>query len=152
MFGQYLTEKGLERGRDVAGFKMVNVEFRWQSEARDDVDCGCFLMFHMLFYRGMVFHCDLWDRESRILYRAELLAILLMSPYNESKPDLMDRLEKFNQHKEAILPLLFQARRLRAEEEEREKNKPKRGRKKTPAKGKKASSKGVGEKQIGRQG
>ncbi|KAK9741368.1 hypothetical protein RND81_03G100500 [Saponaria officinalis] len=117
IFGRYLTENGVKKGEMVNRFEIRNVPFNWQcKELFDNLDCGVFMMLHMLFYVGKLFNCGLGNATSRIVYRAEILAILVMSELNSTGQELLDKVEKIRNQREALLPLLVEQRRKSAED------------------------------------
>ncbi|KAK9748089.1 hypothetical protein RND81_02G035100 [Saponaria officinalis] len=117
IFGRYLTENGVKKGEMVNIFEIRNVPFNWQcKELFDNLDCGVFMMLHMLFYVGKLFNCGLGNATSRIVYRVEILAILVMSELNSTRQEVLDKVEKVGNQREALLPLLLEQRRKSAEE------------------------------------
>ncbi|XP_074288238.1 uncharacterized protein LOC141613403 [Silene latifolia] len=112
IFGSYLVEKGFERGSEVRNFKFVNVAFGWKSEGSQNLDCGVFVMIHMMFYAGKLFKSELHDALKRIIYRAEIAAILVLANINKIRKKLLDLVDDFTKTKAPLLPVLLEKRRL----------------------------------------
>ncbi|XP_074298129.1 uncharacterized protein LOC141628945 [Silene latifolia] len=115
-----MCSKGLKQGEKVQMFPLVNKKFKWQSKDFN-LDCGVFMMLHMMFYNGEIFDCDLNDEMKRKLYRAEIATALVFSDYNHTRTETMDTVTKFDTLKESLEPILLEKRRLKREEEEKEK-------------------------------
>ncbi|KAK9681927.1 hypothetical protein RND81_10G037600 [Saponaria officinalis] len=113
-FGSYLQMNGIEKGEKVKTFPIVNREFKWQS-TDDNLDCGLFMMIHMMFYYRRMFECDLKDEKKRELYRAEVASILIMSDYNENRDETMNTIKKFSEQKESVELNIFEEREERSE-------------------------------------
>jgi len=103
----------MPRGEHVQRFNLVNIPFKWQVHysLAGTTDCGVYVMMHMLFYNGQDFDCDLFSGRSRSLYRAEIVAILLLSDVNKCRSSLLDSVEAFEDRKEALLPGLILKRK-----------------------------------------
>ncbi|KAK9698269.1 hypothetical protein RND81_08G092600 [Saponaria officinalis] len=113
-FGSYLQMNGIEKGEKVRTFPIVNREFKWQS-TDENLDCGLFMMIHMMFYYGRIFDCDLKDEKKRELYRAEVAPMLIMSDYNENRDETMKTINKFSEQNESHELNIFEAREERSE-------------------------------------
>ena len=113
----FLVKKGLRKGADVTNFELVDVMFDWQvhySEA-GVTDCGVYLMMHMMFYDGHLFECELASKSFRALYRAEMVAALVLSDMNICRSELLRKVEAFEEGKESLLPGLILQRKLEEE-------------------------------------
>lgn len=123
MVGCYLCEKGVLNARGVSDFKLVNIRFKWQEHVSTagKIDCGVFMMLHMLFYCGELFDCDLGNLDSRNLYRAEIAATLLLSDINSCRDELLTKVVDFEKRKESLLPGLIEKRKRDDEEKARRK-------------------------------
>jgi len=113
LFGEYMFTNGMVRGQDVCKFKLVNIPFCWQvhHSLAGYTDCGVYLMMHMLFYNGKQFDCDLVNKKSRSLYRAEITAILVLSDLNINRPLLLESVDAFEGFKQGLLPGLVLKRK-----------------------------------------
>lgn len=109
----FLCEKGFQKWADVPQFKYVNVEFDWQRDCSTAgyVDCGLYMMMHFLLYNGRPFSCGLADKNTRDLYRAEIVATLVLSDINLVRGDVLEKVEAFEGTKESALPDLVKKRR-----------------------------------------
>lgn len=94
MFGVYLCNQGYEKGSQVSLFKLVNIAFPWQLhyDLAGKIDCGVYMMVHMLFYTGEPFECGLADQKCRDLYRVELGASIILSDLNESRDEVLAKI------------------------------------------------------------
>ncbi|KAK9704921.1 hypothetical protein RND81_07G020400 [Saponaria officinalis] len=119
LFGSFLVTKGFESGKEVFNFKFVNVHFDWKYEGPQNLDCGVFVMMHMMFYVGELFTSELGDPFKRIIYRAEIAVILVLAEINKQRDKLLPLVEAFTKVKVALLPGLIEKRRLEALEAER---------------------------------
>ncbi|XP_074302732.1 uncharacterized protein LOC141634468 [Silene latifolia] len=119
IFGSFLVEKGFERGSEVCNFKFVNVAFGWKSKGSQNLDCGVFVMIHMMFYAGKLFKSELHDLLKRIIYRAEIAAILVLADINKIRKQLLDLVDDFTKTKAPLLPVLLKKRKLADLEAER---------------------------------
>lgn len=98
--GKYMVSKGLDKGSKVSEFKLVNVPFAWQGVGYSAMDCGTYLMIHMLLYAGKPFdHGGLGSVEGMNLYRAEIAAILALSDINQSRQDVLNAAKTFKDGK-----------------------------------------------------
>ncbi|KAK9715502.1 hypothetical protein RND81_06G169000 [Saponaria officinalis] len=113
-FGSYLQMNDIEKDEKVRTFPIVNREFKWQS-TDENLDCGLFMMIHMMFYYGRIFDCDLKDEKKRELYRAEVAPILIMSDYKENRDETMKTINKFSEQKESLELNIFEEREERSE-------------------------------------
>ncbi|XP_074274196.1 uncharacterized protein LOC141598268 [Silene latifolia] len=93
--GEYLESKGLVRGSKVAGFKFVNVEFKWQGTGYSAFDCGVYMMIHMLLFNGKLFDCALGEMDVINLIRAEVVSILILSDHNKVRESVRARITQF---------------------------------------------------------
>ncbi|KAK9671728.1 hypothetical protein RND81_12G050800 [Saponaria officinalis] len=115
LMGIFLNDNNLTKGLEVCKFPLVVVPFNWHQIDEPNLDCGLFLMLHMLLYCGKAFDCDLGNPQSRILYRAEVAATLMLSDINDLRPQLLLRIEKFENEKQSLLPKLLDLRKQVAE-------------------------------------
>ncbi|KAK9723965.1 hypothetical protein RND81_05G037600 [Saponaria officinalis] len=111
-FADYLCSKGNRSALRSRIYPMENVPFHWQS---DDInlDCGLFMMFHMLFFVGELFECDLHDKKKRELYRAEVAATLVLSDMNENRTEFLEKVKGLEEIKATLLPKLLRNRERR---------------------------------------
>ncbi|XP_074290740.1 uncharacterized protein LOC141617442 [Silene latifolia] len=93
--GAYLESKGFVRGSKVAGFKFVNVEFKWQGTGYSAFDCGVYMMIHMLLFNGKLFDCALGEMDVLNLVRAEVVSILILSDHNKVRESVRSRITQF---------------------------------------------------------
>lgn len=92
--------KNVEAGRMLLESKPMRIQnFNWTSN-EENLDCGVFMMFHMLFYDGKVFDSELHDKSKRILYRAEIAATLVLSDYNECRAEMLQSSALFSEKKQ----------------------------------------------------
>ncbi|KAK9750309.1 hypothetical protein RND81_02G186500 [Saponaria officinalis] len=63
-----------------------------------------------------LFNCGLGNATSRIVYRAEILMILVMSELNSTRQEVLDKVEKIRNQREDLLPVLVEQRRKSAED------------------------------------
>ncbi|KAK9724595.1 hypothetical protein RND81_05G085600 [Saponaria officinalis] len=109
--GEFLVENEVTKGAEIKDFELVNIPLSWQTFTHENLDCGVFTMFHMLFYCGSIFECHLANEDLRTLYRAEIAAILVLSDLNESRNDVLKTLEDFGIEKETTLASLVEKRK-----------------------------------------
>ncbi|XP_074299782.1 uncharacterized protein LOC141630949 [Silene latifolia] len=95
LMGAYLESKGFVRGSKVAGFKFVNVEFKWQGTGYSAFDCGVYMMIHMLLFNGKLFDCALGEMDVLNLVRAEVVSILILSDHNKVRESVRSRITQF---------------------------------------------------------
>ncbi|XP_074282592.1 uncharacterized protein LOC141607130 [Silene latifolia] len=143
IMGKMLLEMQIAKGSKVESFPLKNVKFKWQSTAKN-VDCGVFMMMHMAFYTGKVFDSELGDERKRMLYRAEICAILVLSDLNQVRKEVQGRISKFRNEREQLKEKLLQKRRLEEKKEKKEEEK-KEEEKKEEEKTKKPQEKQKGE-------
>ncbi|KAK9671328.1 hypothetical protein RND81_12G022100 [Saponaria officinalis] len=119
MMGNFLGKKGIKRGFQVKDFEFEDIPFDWKRmyESSNN-DCGVFLMLHMLFFSGSIFYCDLANSQSRILYRAEMAAVLIMSDLNKCRDEVLGKVADFSRLKQSILPELLRKRQEASREVE----------------------------------
>ncbi|KAK9740060.1 hypothetical protein RND81_03G008100 [Saponaria officinalis] len=115
LMGIFLNDNNLTKGLEVCKFPLLVVPFNWHQIDEPNLDCGLFLMLHMLLYCGKASDCDLGNPQSRILYRAEVAATLMLSDINDLRPQLLLRIEKFENEKQSLLPKLLDLRKQVAE-------------------------------------
>ncbi|KAH9615897.1 hypothetical protein KSS87_015170 [Heliosperma pusillum] len=99
---------------------MINVPFDWQTWEQD-LDCGVFMMFHMMFFYGDIFDCELYNVHKRDLYMGEVAATLILSDFNGNRSEVLERVTRHNELKGNLLPKLLSKR-------ERIKKKKRKGR------------------------
>lgn len=113
--GMTLAKNNIEKGHEVTDYDLKIPLFKWRSEEPNN-DCGCFMMMHMMFFVGDTFNADLAGKERRVLYRAEILATLVLSDMNGSRNELLEAVDGFKKNKAELLPLLVEERKRKAEE------------------------------------
>ncbi|XP_074290718.1 uncharacterized protein LOC141617419 [Silene latifolia] len=131
IMGKMLSEMQIAKGSKVESFPLQNVKFKWQSIAKN-VDCGVFMMMHMAFYTGKVFDSELGDERKRMLYRAEICAILVLSDLNQVRKEVQGRISKFRNEREQLKEKLLQKRRLEEKKEKKEEEKKEEEKTKKP--------------------
>lgn len=114
LVGQYLCTKGIQKGADVRNFEFFSVPFSWQLHASEAgaTECGLYTMMHMLLYNGELFDCDLASKTSRKLYRAELVATLVLSDSNNIRSEVLGSIEEFEKCKKSLLPTILEKRKI----------------------------------------
>ncbi|KAH9627333.1 hypothetical protein KSS87_006501 [Heliosperma pusillum] len=108
-YAEYLVSKGTENAVKVRKFMMINVPFDWQTREHN-LDCGVFMMFHMMFFDGDIFDCELYNVEKRDLYRGEIAATLILSDFNGNRSEVLERVTRHNEMKVKLLPKLLSKR------------------------------------------
>ncbi|KAH9614108.1 hypothetical protein KSS87_021520 [Heliosperma pusillum] len=108
-YAEYLVSKGTENAVKVRKFMMINVPFDWQTREHN-LDCGVFMMFHMMFFYGDIFDCELYNVEKRDLYRGEIAATLILSDFNGNRSEVLERVTRHNEMKVKLLPKLLSKR------------------------------------------
>lgn len=83
--------------------------FVWKTN-ESNLDCGLFLMFHMLFFFGDVFSCSLHCKELRALFRAEIAATLVLSDLNKNRDEVLEKVQDLIVVKNTLLPMLIEKR------------------------------------------
>ncbi|KAH9604351.1 hypothetical protein KSS87_009655, partial [Heliosperma pusillum] len=106
---EYLVSKGTENAVKVRKFMMINVPFDWQTREHN-LDCGVFMMFHMMFFYGDIFDCELYNVEKRDLYRGEIAATLILSDFNGNRSEVLERVTRHNEMIVKLLPKLLSKR------------------------------------------
>ncbi|KAH9607935.1 hypothetical protein KSS87_006595 [Heliosperma pusillum] len=101
-YAEYLVSKGTENAVKVKEFMMINVPFDWQTQEHD-LDCGVFMMFHMMFFYGDIFDCELYNVQKRDLYRGEIAATLILSDFNGNRSEVLERVTRHNEMKGNLL-------------------------------------------------
>ncbi|KAH9623913.1 hypothetical protein KSS87_010203, partial [Heliosperma pusillum] len=100
-YAEYLVSKGTENAVKVKEFMMINVPFDWQTREQD-LDCGVFMMFHMKFFYGDIFDCELYNVQKRDLYRGEVAATLILSDFNGNRSEVLERVTRHNEMKDMV--------------------------------------------------
>ncbi|KAH9616543.1 hypothetical protein KSS87_018034 [Heliosperma pusillum] len=85
----------------VKEFMMINVPFDWETREHD-LDCGVFMMFHMMFIDGDIFDCELYNVQKRDLYRGEVAATLILSDFNGKRSEVLKRVTRHNEMKDMV--------------------------------------------------
>lgn len=86
--------------------------FGWKIGGAQNLDCGVFVMMHMMFYVGKLFTSELHDPLKRIIYRAEIAVILVLADINQQRDKLLPLVEAFTKVKAPLLPILIEKRML----------------------------------------
>ncbi|KAH9610215.1 hypothetical protein KSS87_001935, partial [Heliosperma pusillum] len=108
-YAEYLVSKGTKNAVKVKEFMMINVPFDWQTREQD-LDCGVFMMFHMMFFDGDIFYCELYNVQKRDLYRGEVAVTLILSDFNGNRSEVLERVTRHNEMKGKLLPKLLSKR------------------------------------------
>ncbi|KAK9750248.1 hypothetical protein RND81_02G182000 [Saponaria officinalis] len=108
IMGAFLVDNEVMKGAEIKDFELVKILFSWQTFTHENLDCGVFTMFHMLFYCGSLFECHLANEDLRALYRAEIAAILVLSDLIESRYDVLKILKHFGIEKEKTVASLVE--------------------------------------------
>ncbi|KAH9612315.1 hypothetical protein KSS87_022773, partial [Heliosperma pusillum] len=106
---EYLVSKGTENAVKVKEFMMINVPFDCQTREHN-LDCGVFMMFHMMFFDGDIFDCELYNVQKRDLYRGEIAATLILSDFNGNRSEVLERVTRHNEMQVNLLPKLLSKR------------------------------------------
>lgn len=88
---------------------MTNVEFDWQT-TEEDLDCGVFMMFHMLFFVGDTFRCQLYSEKHRDIFRGEIAATLVLSDLNQNRSEILEEVNQLNERKATLITKLTEQR------------------------------------------
>ncbi|KAH9612248.1 hypothetical protein KSS87_013679, partial [Heliosperma pusillum] len=108
-YAEYLVSKGTKNVEKVKEFMMINVPFDWQTREQA-LDCGVFMMLHMMFFYGDIFDCELYNVQKRDLYRGEVAATLILSDFNGDRSEVLERVTRHNEMKGNLLPKLLSKR------------------------------------------
>lgn len=83
------------KAKDVKEYTYEEVDFDWKAEKRTTMDCGIFLMMHLLSFKEEKYNCDLGLANTRKLYQALICANLATSDYNLIRNELIAKVEEF---------------------------------------------------------
>uniref|UniRef100_A0A803MRC9 Ubiquitin-like protease family profile domain-containing protein n=1 Tax=Chenopodium quinoa TaxID=63459 RepID=A0A803MRC9_CHEQI len=90
----FLKRINHEKANEILDYEFGEVKFKWKSP-KYTLDCGVFMMMHMLCFTGDPFGSDLDLENRRKVYRAEICDTLALAEINTKRKSLVEKFSRF---------------------------------------------------------